>query len=60
MAAKIAEDEAFETMKKILLKRDPTEDNLIRKGLKKAAEMLNILSDLKLEVVCTSPQRKLS
>lgn len=60
MAVKIAEDEAFETMKKILARSDSNEENLIRKGLKKAAEMFNILSDLKLEVVCNTPQRKLS
>lgn len=60
MAFKIAQDEAFETIKKILAKRDIAEENLIRKGLKKAVEMFNILADLKLEVICATPQRKLS
>jgi cytidylate kinase len=60
MAFKIAEDEAFETIKKILNKRDGNEENIIKKGLKKAAEMFNILTDLKLEAVCLTPHRKLS
>ena len=60
MAVKIAEDEAFETIKRILNKREGSEDNLIRKGLKKAAEVFNLLSDIKLEVVCPTPHRKLS
>lgn len=47
-------------MKKILTKRDTAEENLIRKGLRKAAEVFNILSDIKLEVVSATPQRKLS
>jgi hypothetical protein len=43
MAVKIVEDEAFETLKKVLNKKDDHCDNLLKKGVRKAAEVFNII-----------------
>ena len=43
MALKIVEDDHFKTIKKILKDSTIDENNIIKRGLKKAAEDLNIL-----------------
>jgi predicted nucleotide-binding protein (sugar kinase/HSP70/actin superfamily) len=42
MALRIAEDEHFKTIKKILKDTTIDENNVIKKGLKKAAEVLKL------------------